>query len=246
MSQNNSNVIFWHICELNDWKDIVIDQYNSLIASEILGLIDCVYITFLGSDINNISWLIEKNIKFRLDVFDTDIHLFEKACLHSMKRWSQHNNSNILYIHTKGARYKHKTNQYLVKKWRKMLEYFLIFGHKACLDILKDYDSVGCSLLQEGNHLQILDESHRWHYSGNFWWSKTSYIKNLPDIPNIPLNGPDLAYRLTERWVLYPYVEDRHFEIFRGDSSINHYFQEELEYEGKHRSPVRYINPTPA
>ena len=40
------------------------------------------------------------------------------------------------------------------------------------IELLKTYDAVGCSL-----HLYP-----KKHFSGNFWWSKSSYLENLENI----------------------------------------------------------------
>jgi len=49
------------------------------------------------------------------------------------------------------------------------MEYFLIYKHNDCIELLNEYDTVGI------NYIDKL------HYSGNFWWTKGSYFKKLPE-----------------------------------------------------------------
>lgn len=213
------NVVFWHICEMNNWKKVILDQYNTLVSSGLMDSIDKCYIVFLGSNINNISWFIEKNAKLQLMDYSKNLHEYERLCLHSMLRWSRLNTANVLYIHAKGVS-RPNTHEYKVNDnvwaWRKMMEYFLIEKYEICIDKLKDYDVVGCNLIDMGNDLKIAKENHKMHFSGNFWWSKTSYIKKLPYIvPSINDLAKNEAYLLCERWVLSPYPNTKVCEIYR-------------------------------
>ena len=55
------------------------------------------------------------------------------------------------------------------------------------------------------------------HYHGNFWWSKSSYIKTLPR--NI---GPD--YLDPEAWLLKNITENKHIDMeINGDYNIVQY-----------------------
>jgi hypothetical protein len=80
------------------------------------------------------------------------------------------NNSSphsILYFHTKGITHPSKN----IKDWRNMMEYFCIERWRDCLRGLEEFDTVGCNFSDE-----TLDGSNP-HYSGNFWWARSEYIK---------------------------------------------------------------------
>jgi hypothetical protein len=52
-----------------------------------------------------------------------------------------------------------------------------------CIDQLNNgANAVGCNLQERGAPL---------HYSGNFWWSKSSHIRNLPKIVDNYYNTPE-------------------------------------------------------
>ena len=56
--------------------------------------------------------------------------------------------------------------------WVEYLEFFILHNYKTCLEKLDEYDVVGTEYLGPPNHRNP-------HMSGNFWWTKSSHIKNL-------------------------------------------------------------------
>ena len=212
-AQSRKNVIFWHTCQLGPWKEIVQEQFDTLESSGILDVCENVYITFLGKKREDISWLIEKHPKFILFAYDPDLGNYERLCLMSLLEWSQENEANVLYIHNKGAS---RNNTENIRTWRKAMEYFLIENYKTCLEDLKEYDALGCMIKNEGRRgHNISNEAHKMHFSGNFWWSKTEYLKNLPSLNHIDLRQ-NSAYWLCERWVLHSHPNVKIKELYRG------------------------------
>lgn len=214
-----NNNIFWHICGINNWKQIVRDQIATIISSKLISIIDNIYVTYLGQDINDIDWLKQINKKIIIQNYNKNILFYEKLCLDSLFEWSKNNSSNVLYIHAKGVS---RPNNHNVWNWRKMMEYFLIDKHEICIEKLNSgYDTVGCLLINAGTNLKIKDENHKYHYSGNFWWSKTDYIKTLPNIPNINLSVKNNCW-ICERWILYHYHNNKHYIMY--DNLKKHYY----------------------
>lgn len=73
---------------------------------------------------------------------------------------------NVGYIHSKGMTSLSKQ----VNRWRKVLEYGVIERWHDNINALnKGYDVSG-----------IIWNYDSYHFSGNFWWAKSSYIKTLP------------------------------------------------------------------
>ena len=56
-----------------------------------------------------------------------------------------------------------------------MMLYFLVEEWPVALHYLKDHDTVGCNY-HDYNSCRAPP-----HFSGNFWWAKTDYLKNLPE-----------------------------------------------------------------
>jgi hypothetical protein len=73
---------------------------------------------------------------------------------------------NVGYIHSKGIT---NLTKY-TNKWRKVLEYAIIEKYQDNLNALKNgYDVSGIFWMKSN-----------FHFSGNFWWAESSYIKTLP------------------------------------------------------------------
>lgn len=85
---------------------------------------------------------------------------------------------NVLYLHSKavtaitnclikhGQASKFK-NRHL---WRQFMNWGVIQNWQNCIQSLNEYDTAGVDY-------QITPP----HYKGNFWWSKSEHIRNLPD-----------------------------------------------------------------
>ena len=118
-----------------------------------------------------------QDYKIRLIYYSNNPLEWEFPTIKRIKYFSDsiYNNINILYIHTKGVLNKEHSTE-----WRKYLEYFLIIKNDLCLNALNYYNCVGVN--QQFYFDKINYKKN--HFSGNFWWSKTSYIKNLPDFLN--------------------------------------------------------------
>ena len=82
-----------------------------------------------------------------------------------------------------------------VENWRHMQEYFTIDKYDECLEGLKTYDVVGSNYMQYPNYLNVPA-----HYSGGFWWSKSEFIKNLPN-PQLYLNFKNVDRFNAEFWL---------------------------------------------
>jgi hypothetical protein len=88
---------------------------------------------------------------------------------------------NVGYIHSKGITNLTKSTN----KWRKTLEYAIIEKYQDNFEALKNnYDVSGIFWMQSNLH-----------FSGNFWWAKSSYIKTLPR-------------PIIEDWRLHSYNDD--------------------------------------
>lgn len=80
----------------------------------------------------------------------------------------------IGYIHLKGAG---RPGYAEVQDWRRLMEFFIIDNYQHCVKWLnRDYNVVGCNWTPVS-----------WikpHFSGNFWWAESEYIKTLPPLPD--------------------------------------------------------------
>lgn len=217
MENNNRINIFWHICAINYWRDVVQDQLDSLQESGLLSKCEKVHITFLGENKEDLNWLVSDKIQIKN--FSKNLKNYERICLNDLKDWSQQNESYVFYFHSKGvSKPQFRDN---IWSWRKMMEYFLVQNHQKCIELLGSHDAIGISLREVGTDAKILNENHKFHFSGNFWWSKTNYLKKIPKIPDIDMSYGG-NYWLCERWVLQPWPNVVALELYKPE--YYHYY----------------------
>jgi hypothetical protein len=129
-----------------------------------------------------------------------------------MKHFSLENgteNANILYIHTKGVRYSKDDQK--ENDWIDLMMYFLVEKYQTCLDRLaQNFDAVGC------NYYCVPSRNIPPHFSGNFWWARSSYLKNVADVDE------SLQDRNTSEYWLF-----RNNPVYHNlySSNIDHYMQ---------------------
>lgn len=134
-------------------------------------------------------------------------NLFEIPVLNLIRTYARNaknENTNILYLHTKGVSY--DKNLQTVNDWINYMLYYLVERSEECNELLNttNYDTVGCNKSTKP-HL---------HYSGNFWWAKSSHLSKLDMITTN--NKAD-----AEWWLLSK--SSNHLSLH--NSNINHYEQ---------------------
>ena len=78
----------------------------------------------------------------------------------------------MYYFHTKGLKSPDDPLINVFTSRRQILDFYTLKKFNINLQLLDKYDAIGCSL-----HLYP-----KLHFSGNFWWSKSSYLKTLDNI----------------------------------------------------------------
>jgi hypothetical protein len=203
------NKIFFHIAKIGGYKYICDDIFSYIIESNILNDSE-LYLSIVGSGELDIS--LEHNILYE----NNDIKNGEFPILSIIRDMSINSNENfnVLYLHTKGVSTPYNE---CVNDWRKYMSYFNIIKYKDCIKILENYDTCGVDLRE----YPVL------HYSGNFWWANSSYIKKLPLFK-------DMDVVLSERhkaefWVCN--MNGKHYSMH--DCGINQYERHLHRYEEK-------------
>lgn len=166
-------ICFIHSCNTNNNLSILCKILNTIIETKTIDELDYVYVVNLGIKINydklnHIKY--EHKIKIKIINYAENTKLFEKPTVNLVNLFSRFNDSKILYLHTKGTSYNGENNN--VNDWTNYMLYFLLNKHQLCLDMLNIYDTVGCNY----------NEKPFKHYSGNFWWADSKYIRTLAPI----------------------------------------------------------------
>ena len=212
--------VFFHICCNNNWHSVVTKLYNQIKASGLYDKIDGIYCGVLGNpEQDNHPMFLDPKIKI---LFNENKDLFERFTLNSLIELSVKNDFYALYIHSKGIRFNGQNP--CVEDWVDYMTYFNITQHEECLKRLEIFDAVGVNLWNHQGNL---------HFSGNFWWSKSSYIRNLN-----PKIGPE--YIDPEFWIATS-NSGKFSTLFNKPAYLNHYSGRFLpeEYVGK---PFIYLN----
>jgi len=156
-----------------DWENILKNQIFKIQRSDLHEKSEKIFVSCLGPEPNKIK--LDKIIpkKFEIVLFSTNAKLYEFPILEFLKNKSEKDKFYAWYIHAKGVISGRKNK--IIKYWRHHLEYFIINKYENCVKTLNDgYDC--CGIWQD----DITQLPNVEHFSGNFWWANSKYIKKLP------------------------------------------------------------------
>lgn len=170
--------VFYHVWQNGNWKRLFHEQINSLMISGLYHAADFIHIGVNGDEELPLSLP-----KFTVSYNENKI--LEADTLKSLYEFSLQNiDYKVLYFHTKTI--SHEGNYFFLNatKWRYYLEYFTIHKWKKCVLALKDNDTCGVEYHELSKFIsEDTDDdysiNYNPHYSGNFWWANTDYIRKL-------------------------------------------------------------------
>lgn len=193
--------IYFHVCCINHYVYVF---KNIMDKIKISGLYDNITQIRCGVLGYNYDLDLFNDPKIVIRGTNIDIGLYEVYTINLLYEDAQKEDFNFLYLHTKGIT-RHPLHK-SVHDWVNYLCYFNIYKFKKCIDFLKEYDTVGANLINEPVT----------HYSGNFWWSKSSYIKKLEKCVYHCFNSPEF-------WITEKKIGNYHS---LWNANINHYIEE--------------------
>lgn len=164
---------FWHIGAVGDWRRIIGEQYSKVRRSGLYDASDRIVVGFIGGRNREQELGIPILTDPKFDVFSTErLADYEFPTLARLWQEAQESEESFLcyYLHTKGASLAATPRQAAADAWRRYMEYFNVEKWQDCADILNEYETCGVELQSEDSH-----------YSGNFWWARSDYIKKLPN-----------------------------------------------------------------
>jgi hypothetical protein len=220
-----NKVAYWHVYLTEDtgtWSGIVMEQLAAMERVNLLNRIDKLKITVVKRGDNNdcaefagLVSLMTDGVKqvifdFVDNPYPTDFHMIEAIRAEEFAGVSENHTLRkiykdcldedqlVLYFHTKGitanARFL-KTGNFATYRnyyfWRQFLNFGALDQWASCVSMLEDgYDIAGPNFQREPVP----------HYSGAFWWSKSSHIRQLPD-PATTQWWKDLQAKTTDSWL---------------------------------------------
>ena len=166
------NYCFIQSCNLENVGTFRLEYLiNRIEESKTIDILEKIYIVNIGIPIET-----NYGLKYEIINYNSDPLLYEAPAINKIQDFSTQNpNCNILYIHTKGIRY--DKNDQKENDWINLMLYFLLYKHSDCIQKLNEnYDTVGCNYYCKIYHYIPP------HFSGNFWWANTNYLKSLKKI----------------------------------------------------------------
>jgi hypothetical protein len=197
------NVAYYHVYldDLCTWAQIFAEQMNYMEESNLLQNLDVIRVTAITQADERLEifksfcalYPVDFEIEFIKNIHPNDHEMmqswssiFDKMPATSetytlSKIWNQSKEEdfNILYFHMKGitatlnnlvvpgriSKYRNRYN------WRQFLNWGVLTEWRQCVDHLKDNDVVG---------VDFQDQPSK-HFRGNFFWTKSSHVRTLPD-----------------------------------------------------------------
>ena len=186
------NVCFFHFTNIGNGYEIFLEQIEHIKRSGLYDKLDFIFIVMLGPHIK-----LNNDPKFKVIYYSPNNLEWEVPSIKLIKSFSDNVSKriNILYIHTKGT-----LNKPHSKEWREYLQHFLVSRHTDCLHYLNE--GRNCVGVNMNLHPKGGVNARRCHFSGNFWWSNTDYIKSLSP----ELHEADGRYA-TEHFIIGKYHE---------------------------------------
>ena len=200
--------IFMHLCNYgNNWKSIISNQIMQIIKSGLYAQCEKI---FYGCSCNNCEEELEnllRNYKKINKLPSQPRYVHENITINKVIEFSkqQHKNVHILYLHSKGVTGTSNQQNY----WRDYMMNYNVNMWKVCVNLLNNnYNTVGVNLLSKN------------HYSGNFWWSRSDYIKKLDYIDKNNIRNRLMA----EFKILSKIEENKHISL------SNEYWKSNIDF----------------
>lgn len=230
--------VFYHVYQVNNWHQTFINQINNLVVSGLYKFATTIYIYINGSD------PLPVNLdKFFVVYNDKLLDHGECPTLIELHKFSTFNDSNILYIHTKGVSYSSDSSRKLnTEFWRLYMEYFVVNNWQKCVGLLDMYDCVGTewsnTKIEVKENSLVFFEDECGYFKGNFWWANAKYLRKL-DVKKLIIKQSVSANQHNLDWLKRTLSE---FFIGTGNPRyFNFYNIGHCLYESNDYFPLSYI-----
>jgi hypothetical protein len=181
--------LFFHICCMNNYAQVTQEILNSIVDSGLYDDCDRIYYSLLGEPTDSFLRTLQTYSKLECVYTSYDITEFEYPLLTYLQDFAQHNDAYLFYFHTKGVS---QPYDLLKSKWRERLIDKNINEYKKCISFLnKGCNVSGCGWKEHPSDTSIQTPYYIFthsHFSGNFFWANSNYIKKLPLLWEIEKN----------------------------------------------------------
>jgi len=158
-------------CLMGSYMDIIKEQLALVHQS---GLYDqtetlLMYITLYKDNMDTFDNMVDSFDPLKkIRRITTSTNEYEKFAINSFRKDIQAEEYDVYYFHTKGVS---RPKGSIFERRRHILNYYTLSLPLLNRELLQTYDAVGCSLTERPSI----------HFSGNFWWARSSYLTKLED-----------------------------------------------------------------
>lgn len=197
--------IYFHCYCFGSYASVLYNKYKKINNSELLKNIDNFYVIVSNAQERHKDFLQQfSTLSNKIKIINLPNPVFndESDTLNFILQKSNDSSTNrrIFYLHTKGVTHSHQLVKKNVDAWVEYLDLYNIHKWKECVDALDSNDVAG----------GLYESSNPKHFSGNFWWANTNYIKTLPEITekNYKLFNRGEFWILSNTDKIYPVSEN--------------------------------------
>lgn len=171
----------YFVCCRGAYQSIIEEQLDSIKKSGLLEKTTelLCFICDFKMDVMRLFRPFQTKVKF----ITTTENLYERFALQNFQHYIHNKNQPyyVYYFHTKGI--SHSIEEKSFHQIRRNLDYFILEKHNLCLRFLDDgYDAVGTALTLYPSL----------HFSGNFWWAKSTHLDRLPSEIRATYYAPEM------------------------------------------------------
>ena len=190
--------VFWHIYasdQRRPWcEQIVKRQYSLLVSTGLADKAKAIFVCYVGKGSFPCQDVVA-DPRFKLRRRALAGH--EGVTTSSLRDWAKNEapeGACVLYLHNKGERWPPNAPAW---DWARMLEYFVVEKYEDAIANLRSSMTTGPGLMcwdigkdgrptENRHNRDRFNHSAVWHYSGNFFWARASYIASLPEPGGTP------------------------------------------------------------
>ena len=156
--------VFYHLACLNNWQQVFDEQIQQLAQH----LFTTIHLTVLGTkEDQSKAILMIRNLGITVNlIFESDnLACYEQPAMLAIQEHVRDNSGFVLYLHSKGVS---NVLSPVKTNWRRLMMNQLIANSSHCLQQLPYYDAIGVNWCDSPPH-----------FSGNFWYAATGYLRSL-------------------------------------------------------------------
>ena len=186
-------IIYFTVCCINNYIDVFDKIIDYIYSSKLYDLIYEIRLIIFNKEEDLLlqKYYSHQKIKIIKTFKENFGNNTEHYTLNILQEDSKVEDFYVLYLHTKGvsARHQNENMQNKINDWVNYLLYFNIYHYKYILDNIESYSAIGVDLNGYGNTIDTLSDlikkeglcgpNYPYLFGGNFWWSKSEYIKNI-------------------------------------------------------------------